>query len=34
MILKIDYKTMHYKVKDYGIKIQTTAEITVGENNI
>lgn len=34
MILKIDYKTMHYKVKEYGIKIQTTAEITVGENNI
>lgn len=27
-ILKIDYKTMHYKVKEYGIKIQTTAEIT------
>ncbi len=27
-ILKIDYKTMHYKVKNYGIKIQTTTEIT------
>ncbi len=27
-ILKINYKTMHYKVKNYGIKIQTTAEIT------
>ncbi len=27
-ILKIDYKTMHYKVKNYGIKIQTAAEIT------
>jgi len=27
-ILKIDYKTMHYKVKNYGIKIQTITEIT------
>lgn len=27
-ILKIDYKTMHYKVKNYGIKIQTATEIT------
>ena len=27
-ILKIDYKTMHYKVKNYGIKIQTTTKIT------
>jgi two-component system nitrogen regulation response regulator GlnG len=27
-MLKIDYKTMHYKVKNYGIKIQTTTEIT------
>lgn len=27
-ILKIDYKTMHYKVKNYGIRIQTTTEIT------
>lgn len=27
-ILKIDYKTMHYKVKNYGIKIQTTTEVT------
>ncbi|MCR4318745.1 MAG: sigma-54 dependent transcriptional regulator [Candidatus Brocadiaceae bacterium] len=26
-ILKIDYKTMHNKVKNYGIKIQTTTEI-------
>ena len=27
-ILKIDYKTMHYKVKNYGINIQTSTEIT------
>ncbi|HHT9147098.1 MAG TPA: sigma-54-dependent transcriptional regulator [Candidatus Wunengus sp. YC61] len=27
-ILKIDYKTMHYKVKNYGIKILTATEIT------
>lgn len=27
-ILKIDYKTIHYKVKDYGINIQTTTKIT------
>ena len=27
-ILKINYKTMHYKVKNYGIKIQTTTEST------
>lgn len=27
-ILKIDYKTMYYKVKNYGIKIQTTTETT------
>ena len=26
-ILKIDYKTMHYKVKNYGIKIQVTTKI-------
>ena len=26
-ILKIDYKTMHYKVKNYGIKIETTTKI-------
>jgi len=26
-ILKIDYKTMHYKVKNYGIKIQATTKI-------
>lgn len=30
-ILKIDYKTMHYKVKNYGIRIQTTTEITEKE---
>ena len=27
-MLKIDYKTVQYKVKNYGIKIQTTTEIT------
>ena len=26
-ILRIDYKTMHYKVKNYGIKIETATEI-------
>ncbi len=30
-ILRIDYKTMHYKVKNYGIRIQTTTEITEKE---
>lgn len=33
-ILKIDYKTMHYKVKKYGIKIQTAAEITNNGTNV
>lgn len=33
-ILKIDYKTMHYKVKKYGIKIQTTTEIDHSVQNL
>lgn len=32
-ILKIDYKTMHYKVKNYGIKIQTTTRITENKSS-
>lgn len=32
LMLKIDYKTMHYKVKEYGIRIQTTTEITSDGN--
>lgn len=33
-ILKIDYSTMHYKIKEYGIKIQTRTEITRDEKSI
>lgn len=33
-ILKIDYKTMHYKVKNYGIKIRMKTEITHNIPNV
>ncbi|UJS16022.1 MAG: sigma-54 dependent transcriptional regulator [Candidatus Jettenia sp.] len=33
-ILKVDYKTMHYKVKKYGITIQTTPEINRNVQNL
>ncbi|WP_352246758.1 helix-turn-helix domain-containing protein [Candidatus Jettenia sp. AMX1] len=33
-ILKVDYKTMHYKVKKYGITIQTTPEVNRNAQNL